>query len=169
MNNARAMLRESSVIFFDAEGTLFSHSTSMSRLPAESEIDEGFPRRTTRALAEGAISFVRQLRLLGKKTGILSNYSDALFGIVRELEIEALFDWIFPASILGYQKPSLQCFREVERRTEHTRDTLLYIGDSFENDYMGALNAGWKGILFTQRPRTGVTSTSSFGELLDLL
>lgn len=47
---------------------------------------------------------------------------------------------------VGFAKPDERIFRLAEERMELDREHTYMIGDSYENDILGAINAGWKTI-----------------------
>ena len=47
---------------------------------------------------------------------------------------------------VGIRKPNLGIYKKMEERLEIYGSNLIMIGDSYENDVCGALNAGWKSI-----------------------
>lgn len=86
--------------------------------------------------------------------------------------------WIEPEKIIisdavGIQKPDPEVFHLMELRLGLASDALLYIGDSFENDVIGAKAAGWSVWWFNHQNRplpTGQTAIfekelTSFEEL----
>lgn len=50
---------------------------------------------------------------------------------------------MFISSEIGYAKPDIRLFRYVEQKMHLQLETTYYIGDSFQNDVVGAKNAGW--------------------------
>ncbi|SDB82827.1 putative hydrolase of the HAD superfamily [Pelagirhabdus alkalitolerans] len=69
-----------------------------------------------------------------------------------------LTNWIkeehcFISGSIGAAKPELTPFQHIENRLTIDRDSTWYIGDSFENDVLGAKGAGWRVIWFNHRKR----------------
>ncbi len=59
---------------------------------------------------------------------------------------------IFISEKLGYKKPELRAFELVEQSFK-TATTFCMIGDHWENDILGAKNAGWYAIHLTKNPQ----------------
>lgn len=53
----------------------------------------------------------------------------------------------------GSTKPQPQIFHEMERRLQLSASDICYIGDSFENDVVGAKQVGWQVIWVNHRKR----------------
>jgi len=68
-----------------------------------------------------------------------------------KLESLDLFHWIpksniYISSEIGYAKPQKEFFEYVNKQTNTTGAISYMVGDSFENDMIGANNAGWNSI-----------------------
>lgn len=68
--------------------------------------------------------------------------------VVNFLGLPSLVDHVFASGDknLGIRKPNLECFTKVQKFAEVEPSECLFIGDSFDNDYHGAKNAGWDSI-----------------------
>ncbi|MCD1024192.1 HAD family hydrolase [Enterococcus sp. SMC-9] len=69
-----------------------------------------------------------------------------------------LLNWVKEDNIIisqatGFQKPDREIFRLAEKEFNLTAENTLYVGDSFENDVVGAKSAGWKSLWFNHRNR----------------
>lgn len=69
-----------------------------------------------------------------------------------------LKNWFAPNTIMisdgvKIQKPDPKIFKLMEERLGLSADTLLYIGDSFENDVIGAKSANWNVWWFNHQHR----------------
>ncbi|MCQ9291262.1 HAD family hydrolase [Staphylococcus hyicus] len=54
----------------------------------------------------------------------------------------------------GMSKPDVALFQQVVNELDLNPQNTFYIGDNFENDVIGALNAGWRVIWFNRRNRS---------------
>lgn len=61
---------------------------------------------------------------------------------------------LFISGALGVSKPDTRVFKIVEEKLLAKKEDLLYVGDSFQNDIVGAKNSGWKAIWFNHRKRS---------------
>ena len=59
----------------------------------------------------------------------------------------------------SFRKPDVRIFQEMEHQLNLTAEKLVYIGDSFDLDIVGAYRAGWKSIWFNHRWREIPKST----------
>jgi len=89
---------------------------------------------------------LRELRESGTsdmKLGVLSNWDSSLHKIIDHLELREYFDFVIPSLEIGIEKPNEGIFREALQRAQVAPNEALHIGDSFEDDYLGAKSAGW--------------------------
>ena len=73
--------------------------------------------------------------------------------------------WIPEAQIIvsgdyPFHKPNVKIFREMERRLHLAPEQLLYVGDAYDLDIVGAHAAGWESIWFNHRRRRIPTGAS---------
>lgn len=61
---------------------------------------------------------------------------------------------IFISGALGVSKPDTRVYKIVEEKLRAEKENLLYVGDSFPNDIVGAKNSGWQAIWFNHRKRS---------------
>ena len=55
---------------------------------------------------------------------------------------------------LPFRKPDVRIFREMERRLHLAPAQLIYVGDAFDLDMVGAQEAGWQSVWFNHRRRS---------------
>ena len=72
---------------------------------------------------------------------------------------------------VGAWKPDARVFHACEQLLNLPRSELLYVGDNFDHDYLGAATAGWQSCwLRLGRPaRDGVLSIDTLSELPEIL
>ncbi|WP_054860115.1 HAD-IA family hydrolase [Gracilibacillus sp. JCM 18860] len=61
---------------------------------------------------------------------------------------------IFVSGAIGHSKPSREVFRYMEDQLKLNKEKTVYIGDSYENDIVGAKQMGWQAIWMNHRKRT---------------
>ncbi|NUU77120.1 HAD family hydrolase [Paenibacillus xylanilyticus] len=103
---------------------------------------------------EGAYDLMRKLMADGHTVGLITNGEGGhqkrklealdVFGLVPE-------EQIFISGTIGYAKPDSRLFEHVSKQTGTDARSSYYIGDSWRNDVVGAVNAGWKVIWFNHR------------------
>ena len=110
--------------------------------------------------------------------GILSNGEEHhQWKKITHLNLEKWFkkEHIFVSGAIGYDKPDRRIFEHVTDTINLEDKTLWLVGDNFENDVVGATNAGWQTI-FLNKYRLDTTglvqpnhSIGKSGELLSLI
>lgn len=102
-----------------------------------------------------------QLRARNNYIGVITNADGRMRKVMRELEFpEELFqveeggkDLIVVSEEEGVEKPDRRIFEIALERVnvrygERIRaDECLHVGDELESDYVGAVGAGWRGLL----------------------
>jgi putative hydrolase of the HAD superfamily len=92
------------------------------------------------------------------KMGVITNGSSQHQRMkIKQLNLQK---WINEENMLvsddvGCAKPNPAIFKILEQRMQLNRSETYYIGDSFENDVMGAKSAGWKSIWLNHRHHKG--------------
>lgn len=119
-------------------------------------------------MADHAANTLSTLKERGYRLAVLSNNDSRLRNVLKDLNIDHLFDHIFISAEIGYEKPEVQLFRNVEATLGVTSEKIMHLGDSYSRDYMGAKLVGWHPILYG-KPSGKENHISSFTQLLDLL
>lgn len=110
----------------------------------------------------------------GINIGIISNGKrQTQMKKLDSLGITSLFgDNIFISEEIRYEKPNKEIFHFVESELG-CNGTPVYVGDSFEQDVLGALNAGWDAIYFQvnkqKKKLDDIPICSSFQELFEVV
>ena len=100
-------------------------------------------------MSETTISILELAKKNNVKLGVITNGpSDHQWAKVNALGVEK---WIPRENIivsgdLGINKPDKRIFEVMQEKLQLGVESLYYIGDSLENDIVGANNAGWKSI-----------------------
>jgi putative hydrolase of the HAD superfamily len=76
------------------------------------------------------------------KLAVVSNWDSTLLDILKNLQIASFFDVILASLPLGVEKPSPEIFHRALQHAEVSPEEALHIGDSWEDDVIGAQNAG---------------------------
>lgn len=107
-------------------------------------------------MIEGVAEQLKRFISLGHKVGIITNGpQEHQMNKLRGLGIDKLIpeEMIFISDAVGLAKPDPAIFAHVNQVTGTTADQSLYIGDTWDNDVVGALAAGWKVIWYNPRGR----------------
>ncbi|MCW5945736.1 MAG: HAD-IA family hydrolase [Fimbriimonadales bacterium] len=82
----------------------------------------------------------------GVSIGVISNWDRSLHIVLSNLGIADRFDFVIASLEFGHEKPSVEIFREAERRACADSTHCSHIGDDFGDDVMGAQGAGWRSV-----------------------
>lgn len=70
---------------------------------------------------------------------------------------------VFVSQEFGISKPDSKLFQIASQELNHTSQPSLYIGDSWELDVVGSVNAGWQAIYFNSRNEEPTTTHRPIG------
>ena len=100
-------------------------------------------------MSDITISILELAKESNVKLGIITNGpSEHQWSKIKALGVEK---WIAKENIIvsgdyGINKPDVRIFEIMKEKLQLPNDSLYYIGDSLENDIVGANNVGWKTI-----------------------
>jgi putative hydrolase of the HAD superfamily len=77
--------------------------------------------------------------------GIISNFDTRLDRVLESLELKDYFQTVTISSIAGAAKPEAQIFTTALAKHDCAPTEAWHIGDSFEEDYRGAIDCGIEG------------------------
>jgi len=98
-----------------------------------------------------AMPLLRALRESGIRTGIVSNnLSWEVEALLRETGIRGLVDAVATPDTAGAFKPSPAIFLYASRLLSASPREALHVGDSYSEDYLGALSAGMHALLLAR-------------------
>jgi len=108
-----------------------------------------------------------ELRAMGLKLFVVSNWDSSLPSLLARLGIGDAFDDVIVSAVVGASKPDRGIFAEALRRTGVAPGAALHVGDSLVDDYHGARAAGLHALLVDRAGRHGpeVESIASLVEL----
>jgi putative hydrolase of the HAD superfamily len=121
------------------------------------------------------------LRARGKMLGLVSNWDERLEGILKELGLARWLDCVVISHQVGAEKPEPAIFRRAARLCGLAPGRILHVGDSYEQDVLGARAAGMQavwlrragaaGLREAEAPPqdAGVPVVTSLSEMLELL
>lgn len=94
---------------------------------------------------------IRELRGMGMRLGIVSDWGSNLLPIVEGLGLAAELDFVIASGAVGLSKPDPAFFRLAATRAGVPPGEAVMVGDSYRADVEGAQSAGMDGILI-RRP-----------------
>lgn len=152
---------------------VFGDLLALDEVSVQSAVDTLFARfgdpRTFRP-CPGALQLLADLGRAGVRTGVVSNWSPALQGLLDGLGLAAHLDPVICSAVERVEKPDPAIFRLALRRAGVAAEHALHVGDHPENDVAAARAAGLEALLVDHgggaRPGEAV---GSFGELTRLV
>lgn len=108
---------------------------------------------------EGLFEALSEFEKMGIKCYVLSNSiysSKALAELLNRYGIGGFFTEVWASSDYGVVKPSREFFdmavrKVLEENPGETLESLVYVGDTYESDVVGAFNAGMKAIWINRK------------------
>jgi HAD superfamily hydrolase (TIGR01549 family) len=92
-----------------------------------------------------------RLKDAGHRLGILANWDPGLEKIVERLGILDLFSLVLCSGEIGKEKPDADAFKAVLHGLSAEPEKALYVGNEYEVDVVGALNAGMGAVLIDRQ------------------
>ena len=88
-------------------------------------------------------------RIRGRhEIAVISNSDGKIEDVLRRCGIADCFASITDSGLVGHEKPNSAIFESALRATKAEPADSLYVGDIYSVDYIGAINAGMKAVLF---------------------
>ena len=86
------------------------------------------------------------LRARGLRLGIISNWDARIVPLLKGLGLWELFDAVTASFQVGVEKPDSRIFSEALARCRVTPQRALHVGDSYDEDVLGAMRAGMRAL-----------------------
>lgn len=102
----------------------------------------------------GMIELVRDLRARGVPVAVVSNSEGRLAALIAEMGWADDLPWVADSGALGVEKPSREIFARAASWLDTPLDACVHVGDAWAADFVGALEAGMRAVLF--RPGAAV-------------
>jgi len=104
----------------------------------------------------------------GYRLGIVSNWSWNLRQRVAQVGLDGYMELIWGSAYAGCHKPHPAIFRQALEQMALSPGQVLYVGDSYAHDVVGARNAGLDAVLVDRKGTAGVTDCPVVGDLRGL-
>ena len=172
MERAAATDRERAALYLETlfrlagvpEERLGDVRATLWRLHGERHLWTGVDRRT--------VATLRRLRKAGLRLGVVSNSDGRVDQALAAAGLREYFDVVVDSDLAGVEKPDPRIFSFAIEALGLRPDEVLYIGDIYEVDVVGAEAAGLHAALVDPEGRHAghdVPSAPSVAELIDLL
>jgi len=106
------------------------------------ELYEYFASGQAWGIYEDAVPTVEHMKRRGKQVGVISNWDVRLEEVLRALDLWGLFDCVVVSALVGAEKPAPAIFEHALRQFDCPPARALHVGDSYEEDVLGARGAG---------------------------
>ncbi len=103
-----------------------------------------------------ALEVIKICKLRGIGWSIASNFDARLKRVVHGHPELSDCRYIFCSSLLGFDKPDVNFFRNIQTHVGKPASELMMVGDDFELDYVGARSAGWRSIWINRKKESNV-------------
>jgi putative hydrolase of the HAD superfamily len=100
-------------------------------------------------------SSLDNLKGMGFKLGVISNFDPFLKDILVRLDLAQYFNAIISSSEVGILKPDPEIFHLALRRVGLNAEESMYVGDAYYPDIVGAKRAGLTPVLIDRDNRCG--------------
>ncbi|MGE5551863.1 MAG: HAD family hydrolase [Bacteroidota bacterium] len=103
-----------------------------------------------RRLRPGAVETIRTLKSQGLAVGVISN-TQSRTQVLVNLEKYRLADVVYPvllSCLFGRRKPHPSIFLEAAKLAGVDPADVVYVGDTYSRDILGAYQAGYRGSIF---------------------
>lgn len=96
----------------------------------------------------GMIDLARDLRRAGVPVAVVSNSEGKLAELIAEMGWTGEFDAVADSGKLGVEKPDRAIFDWAAARLDVALEDCVHVGDAWAADFLGALGAGMRAVLF---------------------
>lgn len=105
---------------------------------------------------DGSVDFLHEIKKRGYRIVIASNFVDSWANnLIDNLGFRLYVDETVISSNVHYRKPAKEFFNVLISKSECEKNKVLFIGNSFCNDYMGAIKFGLNAYLLRKNNETG--------------
>jgi REG-2-like HAD superfamily hydrolase len=91
---------------------------------------------------QGTVEALERLREQGYRLGVISNSDGRIEALLREVGLAPHFDFIIDSHVVGIEKPDPRLFHLACERAGVEPAEVIYVGDIYEIDVVGAQGAG---------------------------
>lgn len=123
------------------------------------EVYEQFRDSAGWILFPETLEVLKDLKRRGLKLGVISNFDDRIYTVLRSLQILSFFDTVTISSETGSAKPDRGIFEAAIDALGTQPSEILLVGDSLVDDVEAALDVGMAALLLDRNGRYRSAST----------
>ena len=121
----------------------------------------------------GALEFIDDMKARGIKIGICTDMTAHIqFRKIERLGLTGRLDAMITSEEAGIEKPNRRMFDMIATKLGVKNDEVIYVGDSYKKDVMGAKNAGMTPVWYLSlqnKTDEDVLAVSSYPELKNIV
>jgi FMN phosphatase YigB (HAD superfamily) len=114
--------------------------------PIIRDIFDLFDQKSTFLVYPDALTCLEDVRAMGIKTAVVSNWGYRLPRLLRHLSLNS-FGTVIASADVRSEKPDPGIFLKALEDTGSTAEQTIHVGDSIENDMVGARHLGIRSVL----------------------
>ena len=135
------------------------------------ELFDIFTRPETWCVFEDVFPALDKLRAMGVRLAVVSNWDSRLEVLLRRIGLAGHFEFVLTSARAGYRKPDPRIFEAALTRLSLPPNDVAHVGDSYEDDFIGATNAGIRPILIDRHQQcpAGLPAIRSLDDLPGVL
>lgn len=120
---------------------------------------------------DDVVPALEALQANGIRCAVVSNWDSRLGQLLDRLGLARWFEFVFTSGALGYRKPDPRIFRHALAQLGVSAGRAVHVGDSFEDDVLGAQRAGVTPVLIARDgpPPAAVTTLQALTGLPEWL
>lgn len=115
------------------------------------EIYRRFDQPDTWHIYDDVLPTLRALAQRGFKFAVISNWDERLRPLLNKLGLSLHFAAIVISIEAGFRKPAPEIFRRAAAMLDLPPQAILHVGDSAEEDFVGARAAGFQALLLSRK------------------
>lgn len=102
-------------------------------------------------LRKGVKETLEELKSNGVSVGICTDLTAHIqHRKLQKLGLASYIDWLVTSEEAGEEKPSIKMFHLCAKKAKCELNDIIYAGDNYKKDFLGASNAGMKAILYDE-------------------
>lgn len=114
------------------------------------------------------LSCLKMLKRKHLRLGVVSNWSNNLESLLRDLMLHPYFEEVIASAVVGYRKPNPVIFDLMLERMKLSSNEVIHVGDRYDADGIGAANAGIKPVIIDRENRYRDSLYPCIGSLNEL-
>jgi len=114
------------------------------------EIYQRFAEPDAWRIYDDVIPALEQFQNREVRLAIISNWDERLRLLLPKLKLEEFFETVVISYEVGFPKPSPVIFEYALKKLGVPASSVLHVGDSFSEDFLGAQNVGCKSVLLAR-------------------